>query len=84
MALSLSAHVLIIFIRSYQQVISPLLGPNCRFRPTCSQYSIEALIRFGLVKGSILGLRRVVKCHPFNCGGDDPVPPKITDVRKYQ
>jgi putative membrane protein insertion efficiency factor len=80
---SLSARVLIAFVKSYQYVISPLLGPNCRFQPTCSQYSIEALIKFGLVKGSILALKRIVKCHPFNCGGDDPVPLKINDVRKY-
>jgi putative membrane protein insertion efficiency factor len=80
---SLSKRILIALIQSYQLIISPLLGPNCRFRPTCSQYGIEAITRFGLLKGSVLVLRRVAKCHPLNYGGDDPVPPKITDVRKY-
>lgn len=77
MASSLSAgsRILIMLIRGYQLVISPLLGPHCRFRPTCSQYGIEALRRFGMVKGSWLTIKRVLKCHPLHEGGDDPVPP---------
>lgn len=68
--------ILILIIRGYQKWISPLLGPNCRFQPTCSQYAIEGLARFGLVKGCWLTIKRVLKCHPLHCGGEDPVPPK--------
>ncbi|NJD85197.1 membrane protein insertion efficiency factor YidD [Candidatus Erwinia dacicola] len=74
-SLSPSSRLLIGLIRVYQRVISPLLGPHCRFHPTCSQYGIEALLRFGVVKGCWLTLRRILKCHPLNWGGDDPVPP---------
>lgn len=76
---SLGARFLILLIRGYQVIISPLLGPHCRFRPTCSQYGIEALRRFGMIKGGWLTIKRVMKCHPLNEGGDDPVPPKIDD-----
>ncbi|MEZ3501554.1 membrane protein insertion efficiency factor YidD [Pantoea sp. KPR_PJ] len=75
-SLSPGARFLIVLIRVYQRGISPLLGPHCRFQPTCSHYGIEALRRFGLIKGSWLTLKRVLKCHPLNPGGDDPVPPK--------
>ncbi len=61
-------------IRGYQLFISPLLGSHCRYHPTCSQYMIEAIERFGLFKGSYLGLRRLSRCHPWHEGGDDPVP----------
>lgn len=61
-------------IRAYQLVISPLLGPRCRFYPSCSHYAIEAIERFGVVKGSGLALRRISRCHPLNPGGVDPVP----------
>lgn len=74
-SLSPGSRLLIGLIRVYQRVISPLLAPHCRFHPTCSQYGIEALRRFGLVKGCWLTLRRILKCHPLNQGGDDPVPP---------
>ncbi|WP_392563055.1 membrane protein insertion efficiency factor YidD [Orbus sturtevantii] len=73
---SLGANSFILLIRGYQRFISPLLGPNCRFSPTCSQYAIIALNRFGLIKGSWLTLKRVLKCHPLHEGGDDPVPPQ--------
>ncbi|AUX74399.1 membrane protein insertion efficiency factor YidD [Erwinia pyrifoliae] len=73
--LSLGSLLLIALIRVYQRVISPLLGPHCRFHPSCSQYGIEALRRFGMIKGSWLAMKRLLKCHPFNPGGDDPVPP---------
>jgi putative membrane protein insertion efficiency factor len=64
----------IALIRSYQKYISPL-KPNrsCRFYPTCSQYAIDALSRYGVLKGSYLAVRRILKCHPFHPGGYDPV-----------
>jgi len=61
-------------IKGYQRFISPLLGSNCRFHPTCSTYAIEAVNRFGVIKGSWLASKRILRCHPFNEGGDDPVP----------
>lgn len=64
----------ILLIRGYQQFISPALPPSCRFHPSCSQYTLEAVERYGFVKGSWLGARRLVRCHPFNPGGHDPVP----------
>ncbi|EFL91900.1 hypothetical protein REG_1375 [Candidatus Regiella insecticola LSR1] len=75
----LICHVLIGLIKGYQRIISPFLGPRCRFYPTCSDYAIEALIKFGLLKGSGLTLKRVLKCHPLNPGGTDLVPPKPED-----
>jgi len=62
-------------IRGYQRAISPWLGPTCRFAPTCSQYTLEAVRIHGTVRGIFLGLRRLLKCHPFHPGGFDPVPP---------
>jgi len=62
-------------LKSYQRFISPLLGSNCRFTPTCSTYAIEAINRFGIIKGSWLASKRILRCHPFNDGGEDPVPP---------
>ena len=82
-SLSPGARLLIVLIRVYQRGISPLLGPHCRFQPTCSHYGIEALRRFGLIKGSWLTFKRVLKCHPLNPGGDDPVPPKTFDTREH-
>ena len=64
--------VLVKFIRLYQIAISPLLGPNCRFTPTCSQYAIEVIRKDGPVKGCWRALRRISKCHPWNAGGHDP------------
>jgi len=62
-------------IKGYQSFISPLLGSNCRFTPTCSFYAIEAINRFGVVKGGWLAGKRILRCHPLNEGGEDPVPP---------
>jgi hypothetical protein len=68
------SRLLIIFVRIYQYTISPMLMPSCRFTPTCSQYAIEALKKHGGVKGSLLAIRRITRCHPHNPGGYDPVP----------
>ena len=65
---------LIALVRVYRFVVSPLLGPCCRFHPTCSEYAIDALRRFGPLRGSGLAAWRVARCHPFNPGGYDPVP----------
>jgi uncharacterized protein len=62
-------------IRLYQWTLSPLLGPRCRFYPSCSRYAHEAIERHGAWRGSSLGLTRLLRCHPFNEGGYDPVPP---------
>jgi uncharacterized protein len=69
------AYILIFLIKSYQK-ISPLWGGRCRFYPTCSQYSIDALSMHGLSKGSLLVLWRIFRCHPMCAGGLDPVPEK--------
>jgi uncharacterized protein len=60
-------------LKTYQYVISPLYPPCCRFTPTCSEYSIEAVVRHGSLKGLYLAIRRILKCHPFHPGGYDPV-----------
>lgn len=67
------AKLCICLVRFYQKFISPLKGPTCRFYPTCSQYSIEAFRKYGLIKGMYLTIRRVSKCHPFHPGGYDPL-----------
>ena len=64
------------FIRFYQVVISPIKPPSCRFYPTCSHYGLEAVQRFGALKGGWLTIKRILKCHPFHPGGIDPVPEK--------
>ncbi|MCX7827639.1 MAG: membrane protein insertion efficiency factor YidD [Thermanaerothrix sp.] len=66
----------LLFIRIYQAFISPLLGKNCRFYPTCSQYAYEALLRFGLMRGMWLAVIRILRCGPWHPGGYDPVPSK--------
>jgi putative membrane protein insertion efficiency factor len=63
-------------IRIYQRWVSPLLGPRCRFHPSCSQYAFEAIERFGVLRGSVLAARRLLRCHPLHPGGYDPVPPE--------
>ncbi|MDH4249306.1 MAG: membrane protein insertion efficiency factor YidD [Deltaproteobacteria bacterium] len=71
------ARLLILPIRAYQMLISPLLPPSCRFYPSCSHYTVQALREFGLIKGLWLGGTRILKCHPFHPGGYDPVPPRF-------
>ena len=66
----------IALIKFYQTLISPLLGSNCRYQPTCSEYSIEALRTWGLFKGLLISLKRIFKCHPWGGKGYDPVPKK--------
>jgi putative membrane protein insertion efficiency factor len=61
-------------IQGYRMVLSPLLPPTCRFTPTCSQYALDAIARYGALKGSWLAIRRILRCHPFHPGGYDPVP----------
>ncbi len=68
------ARFAIFSVRLYQRFVSPLLGSTCRFSPTCSHYMIEAIQRYGLWRGGWMGLRRILRCHPFNKGGEDPVP----------
>lgn len=68
--------VLLLVIRAYQLLISPLLGPSCRFHPSCSRYTAECLKLHGPLRGSYLGARRILRCHPFHPGGYDPPPPR--------
>ena len=66
--------ILLALLRFYQSAISPMLGRNCRYHPTCSAYAVEAVERHGALKGGWLALKRVGRCHPFKPGGYDPVP----------
>lgn len=66
--------IFILLVKSYQFLISPLLGNNCRFYPSCSQYMIQAIEQYGVFKGMYLGIKRLSKCHPWHEGGIDPVP----------
>ncbi|HEU4995780.1 MAG TPA: membrane protein insertion efficiency factor YidD [Gemmatimonadaceae bacterium] len=67
-------HLLIFAVRAYQVGLSPLLPASCRYYPSCSAYAIEALERYGAVRGTWLSVRRILRCHPFRPGGYDPVP----------
>ena len=77
----------ILLIRTYQKVLSPLLGQRCRFYPSCSQYTLEAIQEWGLAKGTWLGMKRLSRCHPLNEGGFDPVPRRngtVSDLESAQ
>lgn len=65
--------IFISIIKTYQKYISPLKRPSCRFYPTCSQYALEAVDEYGIIKGGLMAVRRTLKCHPFHPGGYDPV-----------
>lgn len=66
-------HILIGLVRGYQIFISPLLPKTCRFYPTCSEYFIQAVRKYGALKGTWIGIKRICRCHPFNPGGYDPL-----------
>jgi putative membrane protein insertion efficiency factor len=71
---------LLLLIKTYKVTLSPLLGRHCRFLPTCSAYTYEAVEKHGALKGTLLGLKRILKCHPFHAAGHDPVP-EIFEVK---
>ncbi|TWI55995.1 membrane protein insertion efficiency factor YidD [Halalkalibacter nanhaiisediminis] len=75
-------NLLLLIIKTYQTFISPLKPPTCRFYPTCSHYGIQAIQRFGAIKGSWLTVKRISKCHPFHPGGIDEVPLKETKKKR--
>jgi putative membrane protein insertion efficiency factor len=77
--MSPTAHVAIGAVRVYQWTIRPVIGNNCRFSPSCSDYAIEAIGSHGVLRGGKLAARRVLRCNPWNEGGDDPVP--VCDCR---
>ncbi len=66
--------VAFIFVRFYQLAVSPYLPSVCRYMPTCSEYAMESLVRYGLWRGGYLAVKRILRCHPFSKGGYDPVP----------
>ena len=75
--MNIFTQLLIKLIKTYKYIISPLIGPSCRYLPTCSEYSIEALKTYGFIKGFSLSLKRVMSCHPWGNSGFDPVKKKI-------
>ena len=75
--MNILTYILIKFIKSYQFLLSPLLGQSCRHYPTCSDYSIEALKTYGFFKGLFLSIKRILSCHPWGQGGFDPVKKKM-------
>jgi len=79
---SLLVWIPLFLIKAYRYLISPLMGNHCRFYPSCSQYGEEAYQRFGILKGTVLTIKRVLKCHPWHAGGYDPVPDDQTTITK--
>jgi len=74
--------VFVLFVKGYQVLISPFFPASCRFYPTCSSYSIQALKKHGVLKGTFLSVNRIIRCNPFNPGGVDPVPEEFTFFKK--
>ena len=72
--MKLLSYIALGIIRIYQYTFSSVIGKNCRFYPTCSVYTYEAISRFGVFRGSLMGIKRILRCNPFNAGGHDPVP----------
>jgi putative membrane protein insertion efficiency factor len=70
----IAEYVFLYSIRGYQTLLSPMLGHHCRFTPTCSEYAYQAIKKYGLIKGTFMSFRRILRCHPFHPGGYDPVP----------
>ena len=66
--------IFILPIKMYQIMLSPLIGPSCRFNPTCSHYAIQAITKYGALKGLYLAIKRIIRCHPWGESGNDPVP----------
>ncbi len=75
-------NIIVAMISFYQKQISPLFGKKCIYIPTCSEYTKEAIEVYGVFRGSFMGIKRILRCHPFSKGGYDPVPKKITNNRK--
>jgi len=73
MMMKIAASLAMTILRIYKYAISPILPPSCRFTPTCSEYAIEAIAKYGIFKGARMGFKRLMRCHPFNSGGYDPV-----------
>jgi uncharacterized protein len=71
-------------IRLYRAALSPLVGPACRYVPSCSEYAEQAIVRFGIARGVLLGAWRILRCHPFSRGGLDPVPPRVSRSRNVR
>ena len=75
--INFATYILIKLIKLYKYLVSPLFGPSCRYLPTCSEYSIDALKTFGFFKGLLLSMKRILSCHPWSDGGFDPIKKKI-------
>ena len=75
--MNIFTYILIVVIKVYRYLVSPLLGNSCRYLPTCSEYSIEALKTFGFFKGLFLSIKRILSCHPWKDGGYDPIKKEI-------
>ncbi|MGV6809346.1 MAG: membrane protein insertion efficiency factor YidD [bacterium] len=76
--------VLLFLIRGYQLILSPLMGSNCRYYPTCSCYTHEAIEKHGAFKGMWLGMKRILRCHPWAAGGYDPVPENLSHKSSHK
>jgi len=79
--MNIFTQLLIKFIKTYKYIISPLISPSCRYLPTCSEYSIEALKTYGFIKGLSLSLKRIMSCHPWGNSGFDPVKKQIKEKK---